>query len=294
MSDHSPASISKKSETLYQLYWRRFHRNIPATIGLVLILLLLALSFAAPLISPYDPIEQDLSMALNTPSAEHIMGTDYLGRDVFTRLLYGGRLSLTIGFLAVALGLGIGLPLGAASGFFGGWVDIVVQRIADILLSFPSFLLALTLVALLGVGVRNVIISVGIMAIPTFIRLVRASVLSIRQQLYVEAARSVGASDARIITRHVLPNAMVPVIIQASLNLGYAISTAAGLGFLGLGVQPPTPEWGMMLGEARNYIFSHPYMITFPGLIIFVAIVGLNLIGDGLREALDPRLKNVL
>jgi ABC-type dipeptide/oligopeptide/nickel transport system permease subunit len=202
-------------------------------------------------------------------------------------------LSLTIGFLAVALGLAIGLPLGAVSGYFGGWIDIVVQRIADILLSFPSFLLALTLVAMLGVGVRNVVISVGIMAIPSFIRLVRASVLSIRQQLYIEAARSIGASDARIIARHVLPNAMAPVIIQASLNLGYAISAAAGLGFLGLGVQPPTPEWGMMLGEARNYIFSHPYMVTFPGVTIFIAIVGLNLLGDGLREALDPRLKNI-
>jgi len=171
---------------------------------------------------------------------------------------------------------------------------MTIQRVADILLSFPSFLLALILVAMLGIGVRNVIIAVGILAIPSFIRLVRSSVLVIRQMEYVLAARALGVTDFRVILRHIAPNVLTPVIINASLNLGSALTMAAGLGFLGLGVQPPTPEWGMMLGEAKNYIFSHPYMTTFPGLIIFIAIVGLNLVGDGLRDAMDPRLEKTM
>jgi peptide/nickel transport system permease protein len=284
--------LDRLPDTPFLRAWRRFRSNIPAMIGLALLALLLLLSAAAPLLTEYEPMKQNLSEALQTPSAEHLLGTDYLGRDLFTRLAYGGRLSLTIGFLAVAIGLLIGVPLGAVSGYYGGWPDMIIQRIADIFLSFPSFLLALLLVALMGVGVRNVILSVGILAIPSFIRLVRGSVLVIREQEYVVAARALGARDRRIIFNHILPNAMTPVIINASLNLGYALTTAAGLGFLGLGVQPPTPEWGMMLGEAKNYIFSHAYMVTYPGLIIFIAIVGLNLVGDALRDALDPRLRS--
>jgi len=185
----------------------------------------------------------------------------------------------------------VGIPLGAVSGYYGGWVDMIIQRVADILLSFPSILLALSLVAVLGVGLRNVIISVGISTIPSFIRLVRGSVLSIREETYVEAARAVGVRDWNIIWRHILVNAMAPVIVQATLSLGSTILVAAGLGFLGLGVQPPTPEWGAMLGEGRQYIFSASYMATFPGLAIFLAVLGFNLLGDGLRDALDPRLR---
>lgn len=269
---------------------RRFRRNVPAVIGLALLLTMLILCLGAPLFSGYSPTKQNLAQALQSPSREHLLGTDYLGRDLFTRLLYGGRLSLLIGFLAVGIGLLLGVPLGAISGYYGGWSDMLIQRLADILLSFPSFLLVLILVALLGIGVRNVIIAVGILAIPSFIRLVRGTVLVVRELDFVEAARATGASDRRVLLRHVIPNTMTPVIINASLNLGYAITLAAGLGFLGLGVQPPTPEWGMMLGEARNYIFSHPYMITAPGLAIFISIVGLNLVGDALRDALDPRI----
>lgn len=284
----------KTNESPFYLFWERFRKNTPATIGLILLVLLLAASLAAPLLTNMDPLKNNLIEALEKPSATHPLGTDYLGRDILSRILYGGRLTLTIGFLAVSLGLVIGVPLGAVSGYYGGWADLLIQRIADILLSFPSFLLALTLVALMGVGERNLIISVGILAIPSFIRLVRGAVLTLRSQLYIEAARSIGAQDWRIIFKHILPNAMVPVIINASLNLGYAITTAAGLGFLGLGVQPPTPEWGTMLGESKTYIFSHPYMLTSPGIAIFIAIIGLNLVGDGLRDALDPRLKNLL
>lgn len=273
--------------------WRRFSRRHSAVIGLLLLALLFALSLLAPWLTPLDPEKQKLSQALIAPGAQFPLGTDHLGRDMLTRLLYAARLSLTIGFLAVGFGLAVGMPLGAISGYYGRWVDLVIQRLADVLLSFPSFLLALSLVAMLGVGLQNVIISVGISAIPSFIRLVRGSVLTIREQTYVEAARAVGVRDGGIILRHVLPNALAPVIVQATLNLGSAILIAAGLGFLGLGVQPPTPEWGAMLGEGRNYIFSHSYMATFPGLAIFLAVLGFNLLGDGLRDALDPRLRNV-
>ena len=273
--------------------WRRFLRRRSAVLGLAILLTLIAMSAAAPLLTANDPEQQKLSQAMIAPSLQFPLGTDYLGRDMFTRLLYGARWSLTIGFLAVALGLAAGVPLGALSGYYGGWTDLIIQRLADILLSFPGFLLALSLVAILGVGLQNVIISVGISAIPSFIRLVRGSVLTIRHQTYVEAAHSVGVRDGSIILRHVLPNAMAPVIVRATLNLGTSILVAAGLGFLGLGVQSPTPEWGTMLGEGRNYIFSAPYMATFPGIAIFLAVVGFNLMGDGLRDALDPRLRHL-
>jgi len=273
--------------------WRRFLRRRSAVLGLAILLTLIASSIAAPLLTPHDPERQKLSQSLIAPSQQFPLGTDYLGRDMFTRLLYGARWSLAIGFLAVALGLAVGVPLGALSGYYGGWSDLIIQRLADILLSFPGFLLALSLVAILGVGLQNVILSVGVSAIPSFIRLVRGSVLTIRHQMYIEAAHSVGVRDGRIILLHVLPNAMAPVIVQATLNLGTAILVAAGLGFLGLGVQSPTPEWGAMLGEGRSYIFSASYMATFPGIAIFLAVLGFNLMGDGLRDALDPRLRHL-
>lgn len=271
--------------------WRRFRRQTPAMLGLTILVILVLAAIAAPVLTPYDPEKLKLTDVLIHPNLTHLLGTDHLGRDMFARLLYGGRLSLVIGFLAVGIGLIVGMPLGAVSGYYGGWVDMVVQRIADILLSFPSILMALALVAVLGVGLRNVIISVGVSAIPSFIRLVRGSVLSIREQTYIEAARSVGVRDHVILRRHILVNALAPVIVQATLNLGTAILVAAGLGFLGLGVQPPTPEWGAMLGDGRQYIFSASYMATFPGLAIFLAVLGFNLMGDGLRDALDPRLR---
>ncbi len=261
--------------------------------GLILLAALLVLALAAPLLTSYNPERQSLSQALRPISWAHPLGTDHLGRDVLARLLYGGRLSLLIGFLAVGLGVAIGVPLGAVSGFQGGFTDLVIQRFADILLSFPGFLLALSLVAILGVGLQNVIISVGISAVPSFIRLVRGSVLSIREQVYVQAADAIGQRRALIIFRHVLPNAMAPVIVQATLSLGFAILVAAGLGFLGLGVQPPTPEWGTMLGEGRQYIFRAPGLTTYPGLVIFLAVLGFNLFGDGLRDALDPRMSRI-
>jgi peptide/nickel transport system permease protein len=268
--------------------WRRFRRHRAATAGLALLMALFGLAAGAPLVTRQDPEGQNLGQALAPVSRAHPLGTDHLGRDLFARLLYGGRVSLLIGFLAVALGLAVGVPLGAISGFRGGLTDLVVQRFADILLSFPGFLLALSLVSVLGVGLQNVVISVGLGAIPSFIRLVRGSVLSLRQQTFVEAATAIGQRQRAIIFHHVLPNAMAPVIVQATLNLGSAILVAAGLGFLGLGVQSPTPEWGAMLGEGRQYIFRAPALTTDPGLAIFLAVLGFNLFGDGLRDALDP------
>lgn len=273
--------------------WRRFRRHRAAMAGLLLLGLLLGLVGTAPLWQTHDPVKQQLSQVLRPASELHPLGTDHLGRDMLARLLYGGRLSLCIGLFAVAIGLGVGVPLGAVSGFQGGWVDLGIQRLADMLLSFPGFLLALSLASILGVGLHNVIISVGISAIPSFIRLVRGSVLSIREQVFVEAARALGQRSWVIILRHVLPNAVAPIIVQATLNLGSSILVAAGLGFLGLGVQPPTPEWGTMLGEGRQYIFRAPTLTLFPGCAIFLAVLGFNLLGDGLRDALDPRMKHV-
>jgi ABC-type dipeptide/oligopeptide/nickel transport system permease subunit len=259
-------------------------------IGLCVLGLMLGLVLTVPFWTTHDPKRQQLSRVLRPLSTQHPLGTDHLGRDMLARLFYGGRLSLLIGGFAVGIGLIVGVPLGALSGFQGGLTDLLIQRLADVLLSFPGFLLALSLVSMLGVGLHNVIIAVGISAIPSFIRLVRGSVLSIREHMFVEAVRALGQRPHIILIRHILPNAMAPIIVQATLNLGSAILVAAGLGFLGLGVQPPTAEWGTMLGEGRQYIFRAPLLTLFPGLAIFLAVLGFNLLGDGLRDALDPRL----
>jgi peptide/nickel transport system permease protein len=269
---------------------RRFCRNRGALAGVLVLCLFAVVAMAAPLATTYDPEQTRIEQKLLDPSPAHVLGTDHLGRDILARLAYGARFSLLIGFAAVGVGLAIGLPLGTVSGFYGGWLDLVIQRVIDVFLSFPGFLLALTLVAVLGVGISNVIIAVGLGVVPAFVRLSRASTLSIRSKPYVEAARASGARGPSIIWHHVLPNTLAPVIIQATLGLGATLLTAAGLGFLGLGVQQPTPEWGSMLGEGRSYIFSNPNLATFPGIAIFLTVLGFNLAGDGLRDALDPIL----
>jgi peptide/nickel transport system permease protein len=271
--------------------WRRFSRNRPAVIGLTVLIVFFALGLLAPLVVSHNPEENHLEEALHDPSTLHPLGTDHLGRDILARLVYGARFSLVIGFAAVALGLFIGVPLGAISGFYGGWLDLTIQRVIDVLLSFPGFLLALSLVAVLGVGLDKVIIAVGLGVLPAFVRLVRAATLSVRYQGYVEAARAFGAPSGLIIWRHVLPNVRSPVTIQATLGLGSTLLTAAGLGFLGLGTQGSTPEWGSMLGEGRQFIFSNPNLATFPGLAIFLTVLGFNLVGDGLRDMLDPTVE---
>ena len=270
--------------------WHRFCRNRGAVAGLVVLCLFGVVALAAPLASTYDPEQTQLDQTLMAPSPAHLLGTDHLGRDILARLAYGARFSLLIGFAAVGVGLAIGVPLGTLSGFYGGWLDLIIQRVIDVFLSFPGFLLALSLVAVLGVGITNVVLAVGLGVVPAFVRLTRASALSIRSRDYVHAARTAGASGPSIIWRHVLPNAVAPVVIQATLGLGATLLTAAGLGFLGLGVQQPTPEWGAMLGEGRTYIFSNPNLATFPGIAIFLTVLCFNLTGDGLRDALDPLL----
>jgi peptide/nickel transport system permease protein len=273
--------------------WLRFRRNRGAVVGLAILLLFASVALAAPLATTYNPELTQLDDTLREPTPAHVLGTDHLGRDILARLAYGARFSLLIGFAAVGLGLSVGVPLGAISGFYGGWLDLVIQRVIDVLLSFPGFLLALSLVAVLGVGIENVIIAVGLGVVPAFVRLVRASTLSIRSRDYVVASQAAGAGGAHIIVRHILPNALSPVVVQATLGLGSTLLTAAGLGFLGLGVQQPTPEWGSMLGEGRTYIFSNPNLATFPGIAIFLTVLAFNLAGDGLRDAVDPSMDRV-
>ena len=271
--------------------WRRLRRHRTAVAGLSVLAALVLLAALAPLLFPEDPTEPRFERVLRPPSWEHPLGTDNLGRDLLTRVAYGGRVSFLIGVLAVVTSAAVGVPVGLLSGYYGGRFDLLVQRLVDLLLAFPGFLLALTLVAVLGVGVTNVVVAVGLASAPVYVRLVRGVALSVRNQAFVEAARALGASDRRILFRHVLPNCTAPVIVQSTLQLGTAILTAAGLGFLGLGVKPPTPEWGTMLGEGQTYLFSSWYMATFPGLAIFLSVLAFNLLGDGLRDALDPRMK---
>ena len=271
--------------------WSALKRNKAAMLGAVLILLYVLTAVFAPLISPGDPAAPDLMNSLEKPSVKHPLGTDQLGRSILARIIHGSRVSLLIAVGVVAVGLLIGVPIGLISGYYGGAVDFIIQRITDMFLAFPGFLLALALVAILGVGMTNVVISIGIYMIPLYIRLVRAQVLTVRGEVYVEAAKAVGTRDIKILYRHILPNVMVPIIVQTSLGMGMAILFAAGLGFLGLGVQPPQPEWGTMLGSGRSYIFNAPHVATFPGIAIFLVVLGFNLLGDGLRDALDPRVK---
>lgn len=270
--------------------WRRLTRRRTAILGLLILAGFAVATTLAPVLLPHDPNEADFERVLRRPSSAHPLGTDQLGRDLLTRVVYGVRVSFLIGVLAVGLSAALGVPVGLVSGYHGGAVDIVVQRLVDLLLAFPGFLLALTLVAVLGVGVTNVVVSVGLATAPVYIRLVRGVALSLKEQIYVEAARALGVPEGRIIARHILPNCMAPVIVQSTLQLGSAILTAAGLGFLGLGVKPPTPEWGTMLGEGQSYLFSSWHIATFPGVAIFLSVMAFNLLGDGLRDAMDPRL----
>ncbi len=269
----------------------RLRRNKTGLAGLAILLVMLGATVFAGVILPYDPNAADLDAVLAGPTPAHLFGTDQLGRDILTRVVYGGRISLLIGVLSVALSAMIGIPLGLVSGFYRGVSDLIIQRFVDIVLAFPGFLLALTLISLLGVGFMNVILSVGIASVPVYVRLVRGVTLSLREVAYVESARAAGLHDWTIMVRHILPNTAAPIIVQSSLQLGTALLVAAGLGFLGLGVVPPTPEWGAMLGEAQTYLLTTWYMAMSPGVAIFLTVMAFNLLGDGLRDALDPRMK---
>ncbi|NIS69878.1 MAG: ABC transporter permease subunit [Proteobacteria bacterium] len=271
--------------------WVKLMRNKAAVFGCILILMYGVTALMAPVLFPGKPSAPNLMKSLERPSLAHPLGTDELGRSILGRIIYGSRVSLVIAVGVVSVGLFLGVPLGLVSGYYGGKVDFSIQRVTDTMLAFPGFMLALALVAVLGVGLKNTVISIGISMVPIYIRLVRGCVLSVREEVYVEAARAVGTRDVSIMVRHILPNVMVPITVQTSLGMGMAILFAAGLGFLGIGVQPPTPEWGAMLGSGRVYLFYSPHVATFPGIAIFLAVLGFNLLGDGLRDALDPRFK---
>ena len=287
-ADQTP---DQPSASQFRRSWFKLKRNKVALIGGLLIFLYILTALLAPVLFPGNPSAPNLIMALETPSLKHPLGTDELGRSILGRIIYGSRVSLLIAIGAVSVGLIIGIPMGLISGYYGGKIDFILQRITDIMLAFPGFLLALGLVAVLGVGLKNAMVSVGIGMIPLYIRLVRGCTLSVREEIYVEAAKATGTRDTVILLRHILPNVMVPITVQTSLMMGMGILFAAGLGFLGIGVQPPTPEWGTMLGSGRSYLFLAPHVATFPGIAIFLAVLGFNLLGDGLRDALDPRFK---
>lgn len=291
---------NKKQRSLWQEAWRRFRKNRMAMAGLVFLSILVIIAVVTLVIdlvtknSIYNNyvINQDLVNRLQGPSAAHPFGQDEFGRDMLLRMLWGTRYSLFMGSLAIIFSLCVGGVLGAISGFYGKLTDSVIMRIMDVLLAIPSMLLATAIVAALGTSLVNVLIAIGISYIPTFARTVRASVLTVKDQDYIEAARSIGCNDGEIIFKYIIPNAMAPIIVQATLGLAGAILSIAGLSFLGLGIQPPTPEWGAMLSNARVYMRDAWHVTVIPGLGIMLTILSLNLMGDGLRDALDPRLKN--
>ena len=280
-----------KSRGLWSDAWRRLRRNRAAVAGGVIVIVLIVLALTASQVAPYDPLLLDLSNSLARPSRAHLAGTDVHGRDVLSRILHGTPISLRIGFLGMLLGCVVGVSLGLASGYYGGWLDMAVMRLLDVQLAFPGLLLAICIIAVIGPGLENVIVAVGIFSVPAFARVTRAQVLSLKGQEYVLAARMVGVPDGRIILRHLLPNALAPILVIATLRIATAILTAASLSFLGLGAQPPTPEWGAMLSDGRQYLVIAPHIATFPGLAILITVLAFNLFGDGLRDALDPRLK---
>ncbi len=270
---------------------RSFMRNKTAVVGFAIVVFFIILALLAPLISPYDYKAQVLSERLQAPSATHWFGTDDLGRDILTRTLYGARISLWVGFISVIGSIIIGTFLGILAGFYGRWVDMIISRVFDILLAFPAILLAIAIVAILGPSLQNALYAIAIVNIPTYGRLVRSRVLSLRQEEFITAARATGVRDARILFRHILPNSLTPIIVQGTLGVATAIIEAAGLGFLGMGAQPPEPEWGKMLSDSRQFIQTAPWTVIFPGVSILLTSLGFNLMGDGLRDTFDPRMK---
>ncbi len=277
--------------SLYKDAWKRLLRNKLAMLGLAIVIIMALIAILAPFISPYDPSYREKAASQQRPNAQHWFGTDILGRDIFSRVLYGARISMLIGVVAVAISLAIGLFLGALSGFFSGISDAVIMRIADIFFAFPYILGAIAIMTILGPGVLNIFIAIGILGWASVARLFRSSILSIKEKEYIEAARALGASNARIIVKHIFPNSFAPLIVYSTMNVGTAIIVEAALSFLGLGVQPPTPSWGKMLSESLSYINTAPWLMFFPGLAILITVLGFVLLGDGLRDAFDPRLK---
>ncbi len=284
-------SIGPAPHGIWHDVWARLRRNHLALAGGIVLLLLVAVALFAPVIAPNDPIAQDYDHLLQGPSLHHPFGTDNFGRDILSRVIYGARISLTVGFLGTLIGVAFGIMIGVPAGYYGGWFDGLAMRLIDIQLAFPGLLLAIALIAVLGVGAQNVVVAIGIFSVPGFARILRGSILSLKQQDFVTAARALGANDRRLMFAHLLPNALAPVLVIATLRLGTAILTAASLSFLGLGIRPPSPEWGAMLSDGRQFLQLAPHVAIFPGLAILITVLALNLLGDGLRDALDPKLR---
>ena len=282
-----------KKRSQFEEVWRRLRKNKMAMLGLAIVVFLVLLAVFADFLFDYDEIviKQNTAIRLQGPSAEHWFGTDEFGRDILARLIHGGRISLVVGVVAVAIALVLGGTLGAISGFFGGTVDMVISRAMDILLAVPSLLLSITIVSALGPSIMNLMIAIAVSSVPGYARIVRSSVMTVRDNEFVEAAKAIGANDAQIIASHILPNCLAPIIVQVSLKVASAILSTSGLSFLGLGVKAPTPEWGSMLSGGRAYLRNAPHLTVFPGLCIMLTILSMNLLGDGLRDALDPKLK---
>jgi peptide/nickel transport system permease protein len=281
-----------KPRSLWRDAWRRMRYSITARIGMVVVSIIVLAAVLAPVIDPYNPkLDADLESSRQPPSREHIFGTDRLGRDIFRRIVHGAGLSLSVGVVAVLVAGTGGTILGLLSGYFGGMVDMVIMRFIDILMAFPSMLLAIAIVAVRGTGLFNTIIALSVVGVTGYARLVRSMVLSIRERDYIEAAHMVGVRSPRIIFRHILPNSLAPIIVSATMGIGGAILTAAALGFLGLGAQPPAPEWGVMISDGVPFLRQTPHMVFFPGMAIMVTVLGFNLLGDGLRDALDPQMQ---
>jgi glutathione transport system permease protein len=285
------ATTAQRIRTPFAEFARRFRRQHLAIAALLIIVLLILAAVFAPFIAPYDPATPDYDSLLDGPSAAHFLGTDAYGRDILSRIIWGGRVSLSVGFLSVALGGVGGIIIGLISGFFGGLLDSVLMGLMDVLLAFPGIILAIGVVALLGPGIDNVIYSIAVFSVPVFARLVRGTTLSLKQALYVQAARSIGVGKIPLMLRHILPGAMPGVIVYASLRLGTSILTAASLSFIGLGARPPSAEWGAMLADGRSFLGVADHLTLFPGLAIFVTVLAFNLLGDGLRDALDQKLR---
>ncbi len=273
------------------MFWKRFKRDKSAVIGLIIVSLMIFLAIFGPLLSPHDPSEQSLAQRRQTPNKENLFGRDAYGRDIFSRILYGGRLTVSLGFFVVSISMLFGTILGVFAGYWGGLTDSSIMRCMDFLLAFPYFFLAILIVSVLGPSLTNAIIAVSITSIPQYTRVVRAVTLGIKKNQYVEAAKAMGASDIRIMYEHIIPNLIGPIIVLATTGVASVVIMVAALSFLGMGAQPPTAEWGLMLSEGRGYISSYPHMIIFPGIFLALFVLGVNLVGDGLRDVLDPRLK---
>lgn len=291
-ADLSVKAVEEKLTPPWKEALQSFGKNKLAVAGLGIVVFFIIIAILAPVIAPYSYKEQVLSDRMLAPSSEHWFGTDDFGRDIFSRILYGARISLWVGFFSVLGSVVFGTMLGIVAGYYGRWVDAIISRIFDIMLAFPSILLAIAVVAILGPSLKNALIAIAVINIPNFGRLVRSKVLSVKQEEYIMAAKAVGMRDTRILISHILPNSISPVIVQATLAIATAIIEAAALGFLGMGAQAPTPEWGKMLADSKNYITQAPWTLFFPGVAIMLTVLGFNLMGDGLRDILDPKMKN--